>query len=128
MSRYHFNETFENETFECIQSDSATLNFDADHYVGCVFKNCIFKDSDKMNIQVTKLIQTNNKLIGCWWNPTLILTKIVNGLNEDVNFIDFFNKGLIKSASVRHKQLVLLDITEAVDTEERLEIRKVNKL
>ena len=116
MGRYHYNEIIENGTFECgIQNESSALNFDADHYVGCTFKNCIFKDSDKMNIHVTKLIQSNNKLISCWYNPTLILTKIVNSLHEDVNFIDFLNKGLIKSSSVRHKQLVLLDIT---DTEE----------
>lgn len=110
MSRYHLNETFEDETFDVNQID-----FNADNYVNCVFKNCIFKDSDKMNIQITKLLQSNNKVVGCWYNPTLILTKIVNSLHDDVNFIDYLNKGLIKSSSVRHKQLVLLDITDNIN-------------
>lgn len=118
MSRYYFNETFEDTTFDCNQSDTA-LNFNANNYVGCTFKNCIFKDNDKMNIQVTKLIQSGNKMLGCWYNPTLILTKIVNSLHEDVNFIDFFNKGLIKSSTIRHKQLVLLDITDGIDSDKK---------
>lgn len=105
--RYYNSETIKDITFGC---GNGYGEFDADHFIGCTFVNCIFKDSDQMNIQVTKLIQSGNKLQGCWYNPTLILTKVINSLHDDVNFLDFLNKALIKSAKNRHKQLVLLDL------------------
>ena len=113
-SRYYYNETFEDQTFDASES-----GFSAGDYVKCTFKNCIFKDGDNMNLQVTALIQSDNKLIDCWYNPVLILTKIINSLHDDVNILDFINRSLIKSSKNRHKQLVLLDILDILDPEKK---------
>lgn len=107
--RVFYKEIFEDKTFEKIE---------AKKYVECEFINCIFKDTPEMASEISQLIK-ENKLVGCWYNPTLILSKIISSLHDDVNIIDFLNKAFIKSSEksskkrvnkLANKQLVMFDI------------------
>lgn len=105
--RIHYGEVIADQTFEA-------ATFKVSSYQNCTFKNCIFKDTDGMNVQVAELFNSGNKLIGCWYNPILILTKLLTSLNDDVNIIDSINKALIRAEKnakqTKMKQLVLLEV------------------
>lgn len=101
-----YNETFNGEKFD--------ETFKAQNYIGCTFINCIFKDVDNMNVELLELFKSDNKLIGCWYNPILIFTKLFDSLNDDINLIDNINKAFIRSTKdkqiKKQKSLVLIDI------------------
>lgn len=102
--RVHYNEEFNGITF-------SEINYK--NYVQCTFNNCIFKDGGDMSFQVMKLLETDNKLVGCWFNPVLALTKIFDALSSDVNLIDAINKSMARNKVGKNgsqKQLVLIDI------------------
>lgn len=105
--RAHYREVIEDQTFEEIQ---------AIKYLDCEFKNCIFKDTPCMTAELIELMK-NNRLIGCWYNPTTMFARLISSLHEDVNLIDFLNKAILKSSQktskkLESKQLVLFDIDQ----------------
>lgn len=103
--RAYYKEIIEDKTFDEIQ---------ANKYLECEFKNCIFKDTPCMAFELIELMK-NNRLIGCWYNPTTMFARLITSLHEDVNLIDYLNKAILKSSQkmskkLETKQLVLFDI------------------
>lgn len=94
-------------------------SFKAQNYIGCTFDGCIFKDVEGMNVELLELFKSDNKIVGCWYNPVLIFNRLFDSLHDDVNLLDQINKAFIRSSKDKHsrkqKSLVLIDI----DVEQR---------
>jgi hypothetical protein len=86
-------------------------DFFAKNYIGCEFNKCNLL---KVNpVEILKLFESDNIIINCVYDPTIILSKIVKGLHRDVNLIDSLNKAFIKNDKnfVKDgKQLILIDL------------------
>jgi hypothetical protein len=108
MEPSFYNEEFIGETFKD--------GFKAKNYICCEFKDCIFADTPAVNNEVKLLLNSNNTLINCWYNPSIIFANILATLNDNVNIIDALNKAWIKNDNKRGKettkQLILLDINQ----------------
>lgn len=100
---YHYKENFDGLVFQ--------KNFIAKHYIDCTFNKCNFVKCQPR--EILELLQSTNTLIKCWYDPTLILSKIFDSLNNDINLVDCINKALIRSDSKQlkdGKQLILIDL------------------
>lgn len=105
--------SFYNEEFVGITFKNG---FKAKNYICCEFKDCIFADTPEVNNEVRLLLNSNNTIINCWYNPTIIFAIILATLNDNVNIIDALNKAWVKNDNKRGKettkQLLLLDINQ----------------
>lgn len=97
-----------NESFEGLIFDK---DFLSKNYIGCNFIGCNLQKVSQS--EILKLFESDNFISDCWFDPTIILSKLVKGLHKEVNLIDSINKSFAKSEKSflkANKQLVLIDI------------------
>lgn len=85
----------------------------AKHFVCCTFNSCNFLKCNPN--EILALLNSNNVLNGCWFDPTLAFAWIIDSLHRDVNIVDAINKALtrVDGKSIKPgRQLVLIDIDQ----------------